>query len=152
MTLMETVQAFNRCMDAPFGCRVCDLHDTCFPDFDIHDALRGNVDLDNMLKGKEKVRESVLYWLSQIEQLRWVEKRPNNWTYQLECPKCKFVYSPESNGDGTSDYPYKYCPKCGERLNVPLRELKRSTGNYAPIEVIERAAPAGWCEEDLEDE
>lgn len=49
----------------------------------------------------------------------WIEERPNGWTYQLKCPKCGYVYSPQGYEDGTTDYPHKFCPKCGEKLESP---------------------------------
>ena len=50
---------------------------------------------------------------------KWIEDRPNDWTYQLKCPKCGFKYSPKGNEDGTADNPYNFCPKCGEELDKP---------------------------------
>ena len=46
----------------------------------------------------------------------WIEERPNEWTYQLRCPKCGYVYLPKGYEDGTTEHPNKYCPKCGEKL------------------------------------
>ena len=50
---------------------------------------------------------------------RWIKKNVSDWTYNLECPKCKFHYSPKGYMDGTSDEPYQYCPKCGTKLQTP---------------------------------
>lgn len=46
----------------------------------------------------------------------WIELRPNDWTYELECPDCGFIYSPDSYEDGTVDTLYNFCPICGRRL------------------------------------
>ena len=50
---------------------------------------------------------------------KWIEVRPNDWTYKLKCPHCGFEYAPERYEDGTTDEPYKLCSKCGERLEKP---------------------------------
>ena len=55
---------------------------------------------------------------------KWIEERPNSWTYELKCPKCGYRYSPKGYEDGTTDYPHKFCPECGERLDNPVREQK----------------------------
>lgn len=41
--------------------------------------------------------------------------------YGLECPKCKYKYSPKSQWDGTIDITdvHKFCSKCGEKLDKP---------------------------------
>lgn len=50
------------------------------------------------------------------ENKKWIEESPNEYTYQLKCPVCGFVYSPKGYEDGTTEHPHKYCPKCGEKL------------------------------------
>lgn len=51
----------------------------------------------------------------------WIEERPNGWTYQLKCPKCGYMYSPQGYEDGTTDYPHKFCPECDEKLEPPKK-------------------------------
>lgn len=55
---------------------------------------------------------------------KWIEERPNAWTYVLKCPKCGFRYSPKGNVDGTisSNEIYSTCPKCGEKLEDPAKD------------------------------
>lgn len=56
----------------------------------------------------------------------WKESRPNDWTYEMICPKCGFMYSPTKNQDGTisSVAIYKSCPQCGERLKDPSEDKR----------------------------
>lgn len=53
----------------------------------------------------------------------WIEQRPNSWTYELKCPVCEFSYSPKSEQDGTINATaiYKFCPKCGTKLDDPAK-------------------------------
>ena len=39
---------------------------------------------------------------------KWIEERQNEWTYQLRCPKCGYVYSPNGYEDGTTEYLVKH--------------------------------------------
>ena len=56
----------------------------------------------------------------------WIEVQPNDWTYELKCPNCGFIYSPQGYEDGTVDFPYKFCPSCGEKIDEPIKPLKEA--------------------------
>lgn len=47
--------------------------------------------------------------------MQWIEEKPNCWTFIHKCSNCGFRYSPKGNEDGTTDSPYRFCPKCGEK-------------------------------------
>lgn len=47
--------------------------------------------------------------------MKWIEERPNDWTYRLVCSECGFSYSPRGYEDGTIDKPFDFCPKCGKK-------------------------------------
>ena len=47
--------------------------------------------------------------------MKWIEERPNSWTYNLKCSHCGYTYSPKGYEDGTTEAPHCFCPKCGEK-------------------------------------
>ena len=58
---------------------------------------------------------------------QWEEAIDNRaCTYELICPLCGFRYSPKSEQDGTtcSTEIYKFCPKCGEKLDDPAKDRR----------------------------
>jgi len=57
---------------------------------------------------------------------KWVEEKPNDWTYELKCPECGYHYSPEASEDGTisRNAILLFCPKCGNKLEDPAKDKR----------------------------